>query len=256
MISFDCRRVTGIVVVLATAALICACASSEPPKPTHSALRTIPLGSNVQIIGMQPDIKAPDARTAEETVARGAAATAAEGALFGFEAGFECGPLFIICSPLAAAGTAILGAAFGGVESAMLALPKEKAEAFEQIMYSAVVDVDIPAALVERFKIAGGGLWTMTDAAAPISITLGVEGLYINQGTKDRVVVHLVNSMAIRYGPGPFDTTKRVLFRHSSDQHHIDYWIADDGANFRTAVREAFARNMEDMIRVLEHYTY
>lgn len=204
---------------------------------------------------MQPEIEIPDARTAGETVALGAAGTAIGGAAAGFEAGLECGPYFIICSSLGMVGGAVFGAAFGGVDTASVALPKEKAEAFEQIMYAAVVDVDIPEALVERFRDEGNGLWTMTDAAAAISITLGVEGLYISQRTKDRVVVYLVNSMVVSYGSGPLDTTKRILFSHKSAEHHVDHWIADDGANFRAAVREAFASNMEDMIKLLEKYT-
>jgi len=255
MISVDYQRVTGALIVLATATLICACAGSGPPKPTHSTLRTIPLGSTVQVIGLQPEIEIPDARTAGETVALGAAGTAIGGAAAGFEAGLECGPYFIICSSLGMVGGAVFGAAFGGVDSASVALPKEKAEALEQIMYSAVVHVDIPETLVERFKIEGKGLWTMTDAAAAVSITLGVEGLYISQRTKDRVVVYLVNSMVVSYGSGPLDTTKRILFSHKSAEHHVDHWIADDGANFRAAVREAFASNMEDMIKLLEKYT-
>lgn len=256
MISVDYERVTGIGVVLATAVLICACASTESRKPTHSTLRTIPLGSTVQVIGLQPQIEIPDARTAGETVAMGAAGTAIEGAAAGFEAGLECGPYFVICSALGMAGGAVFGAAVGGIDAGSVALPKEKAEALEQIMYSAVVDVDIPKALVERFKIEAGGLWTMTETAAPISITLGVEGLYISQRTNDRVVVQLTNSMVISYGSGALDTTKRVLFSHASAEHHVDHWIADNGTNFRAGVREAFASNMEDMIKLMVHYTF
>lgn len=251
MISVDYERVTRAVAVLATAVLICACAGSA--SPTHSTLRTIPLGSNVQVIGLQPDIKTPDAKTAGETVAINAAGGAIGGAATGFETGLECGPyFFVICSPLGIVVGAVFGAASGGVDAGSIALPKQKAEALEQIMRSTVVDVDIPKALVERFRIEGGGLWTMTETTAAISITLGVEGLYIGQRTKDRVVVYLVNSMVVSYGSGPLDTTKRILFSYKSDEHHVDYWIAADGANFRAAVREAFANNTEEMIRVLQ----
>ena len=57
-------------------------------------------------------------------------------------------------------------------------------------------------------------------------------------------------------GGGALDTTKRVLFSHASAEHHVDHWIADGGTNFRAAVREAFASNMEDMIKLMVHYTF
>ena len=97
MISVYYKRVTGTLIVLATATLICACAGSGPRQPTHSTLRTIPLGSTVQVIGLQPEIKTPDARTAGETVAMGAAGTAIDGAAAGFEACAETEETIRMC---------------------------------------------------------------------------------------------------------------------------------------------------------------
>ena len=261
MTIIDHNRATGSVALLAATALISACASTS--KPTHATLRSIPLGSSIRVVAVEPEIQTPDAKTAGETVAKGTAGGAAEGAGLGAEAGFmmglECGPLFIICSPIGlvagAAGGAILGAAVGGVGTAMVALPEEKAEALEAVMAATIADLNVSQTLVQEFTDQSHDRWTVTDAEAPTEITLGIEGLFIDQGKDDQLVVKLVNSMVVRYGPGELDTTKRILFTYVSEWHHVDHWIEDDGANFQTAIYEGFTSNMEDMVKVLQQYS-
>ena len=261
MTIIDHNRASGSVALFAATALISACASSS--KPTHASLRSIPLGSSIRVVAVEPEIQTPDAKTAGETVAKGTAGGAVLGAGYGagagFMMGFACGPLFVICSPLGAVGGAasgaIFGAAAGGVNNAMLALPKEKADALEAVMAATIADLSVSQMLVQELREQSNDRWEITDADAPTKITLGIEGLFIDQTKDEQLVVKLVHSMVISYGPGELETTKRILFTYVSEQRHVDYWIENDGANFQTAIYEGFARNMGDMVKVLQVYS-
>ena len=92
-----------------------------------------------------------------------------------------------------AAGGAIFGAAVGGISNAMLALPKEKAEALEIIMAETINDLREPQTLVEQFKIQSNNRWSVTDPGASTELTLGIEELSIDQGKNDMLVVTVVN---------------------------------------------------------------
>lgn len=256
MTSITQKRTPRALAALVAGALIGGCANS----PTHSTLRSIPHGDGIRVVGGESEIEVPNAKSAGETVAGGAAGGAAAGAGYGagagFMMGFACGPLFVVCSPIGVvggvAGGAIFGAAVGGVGSAMTALPKEKAEALETVMAATIVDLGGPRTLVEQFEVQSGDRWTVTDAGVATEITLGIEGLSIDQGKDDALTVKLVNWMVVSYGPGELDTTERVLFTYVSGKHHIDHWIEHDGANFQAVVKEAFAENIADMIKELE----
>ncbi len=255
MTNIKLKRTTHTVALCATAALMSACASN----PTDSRLRSIPPGSSVHLIGAEAEIDTPDAKTTGQSVATGAAGGAAGGAVMGagagFMMGFACGPLFVICSPVGlvggAAGGAIFGAAVGGISNGMLALPKEKAEALESVMTATIDNFSGPQTLVQEFEAQSSGRWSVTDAGAPTEITLGVEGLYIDQGKDDALTVKVVNSMIVSYGPGELDSTQRILFTYVSERHHVDHWIEHDGANFQAVVREGFGSNIADMIEKL-----
>ena len=258
MTSIDQNRTTRSVALLAATALISACAST----PTETTSRSVPLGSDIRVTGIEPDVKTPNAKTAGEAVAGGVVVGAAKAALLGAGAGimmgFGCGPLLEICIPVGAvvglAGGAIFGAVAGGVTNAMRALPKDKAEALEAIMTAMIVDFSGSQKLVEEFKAQSNDRWTLTEAGASTEITLGIEGLFIEQGTKDSLAVKLVTSMVVSHGPGELDTAERILFTYVR-QHHVDYWIEDDGANFKAMIHAAYAANIADMTKVLEGYS-
>ena len=133
MTSIDLNRTTRSVALLTAAALISACASA----PTETASRSVPLGSEIRVTGIEPEVETPNAKTAGEAVAGGAVVGAAGGALIGgaggFMTGFACGPLFVIRGPVGAvvgvAAGAMVGSVAGGVTNAISALPKDKAEA-------------------------------------------------------------------------------------------------------------------------------
>lgn len=256
MTSIDIKRITRSMALLTAVTLTSACVST----PTHSSLRSIPPGEKIHVIATESEVETPDARTGGQNVASGAAGGAAGGAVMGagagFMMGFACGPLFVVCSPAGlvggAAGGAIFGAAVGGISNAMLALPKEKAEALESVMAATIEDFRGSQTLARQFQLQSNDRWSFTDSGATKEITLGIEELSIDQGKNDELIVTVVNSMTVSYGPVELDTSDTVLFTFVSDRHHVDYWLEHDGANFRAVIQEGFTTNIADMISELE----
>ena len=256
MTSIDQRRTTRFLAVLVIAALTSACAGT----PTNTAVQSVPRGDTITVVGVISELETPNARTAGENIAGGAATGAAGGAVMGagagFMMGFACGPLFLVCSPAGlvggAAGGAIFGAAVGGISKAMLALPKEKAEALEILMAETINDLSGSQTLVDEFKMQSDNRWSLLDAGASTEITLGIEEFSIDQGKDDTLVLKIVNSMIVTYGPGEFDTIETILYTYVSGRHHIDHWVENDGANFRAEVHAGFAANIADMINALD----
>ncbi|MCZ6759427.1 MAG: hypothetical protein O7D29_03490, partial [Gemmatimonadetes bacterium] len=87
MTSIDQNRTTRSVALLAATALISACAST----PTETTSRSVPLGSDIRVTGIEPEVETPNAKTAGEAIAGGAVAGAAGGALIGAAGGFMTG---------------------------------------------------------------------------------------------------------------------------------------------------------------------
>jgi len=249
-------RVTLLILALSLAA----CASPPSPPPQYATLQAVPSGASIHVIATQPDIEAPDAQSAGETVGSGAASGAGLGASAGLEAGLQgsiiCGPFIIVCLPLfaisAAAIGAIGGSIVGSIGGAIVALPEEKAQALEVIMSTTLEEMDLAETLENQFARQSGERWTITEAEGNLEITLGLNTLYIEQFSGDNLSLEMSSSMVVRYGPGDSDATKTYLYRYSSERHHVDYWLQDEGGNFRAEVSAAFEDNVGLMIQTLE----
>lgn len=228
----------------------------------RSTLRGIAPGATIHIVGTQPQIKVPDARTAGESVATatalGAIGGAAYGGASGLMMGFECEEMFIICGPVGlvfgAAGGLLIGGGEGGGQAASVALPKEKASKLEVILASLINGGSLPEALVQEFKAQSQQRWNVVDGPASTEIMLGIKYLSIHQTRNDHVMMFVTNTMVLRYGPDPTNTSKRILSTYRSEKRHIDYWIENDGVNLRSEIHAGFAANFGDMIEVLETY--
>lgn len=245
-------RVTLLILALSLAA----CAS----RPQYATLQAVPSGASIHVIATQPDIEAPDAQAAGESVGSGAASGAGLGASAGLEVGLQgsiiCGPFIIVCLPLfaisAAAIGAIGGSIVGSIGGAIVALPEEKAQALEVIMSTTLEEMDLAETLENQFARQSGERWTITEAEGNLEITLGLNTLYIEQFSGDNLSLQMSSSMVVRYGPGDSDATKTYLYRYSSERHHVDYWLQDEGGNFRAEVSAAFEDNVGLMIQTLE----
>lgn len=249
-------RLIHRVMLLILALSLAACAG----QPHYATLRAVPSGASIHVIVTQPDIEAPDAQSAGD-IGRGAASGAGLGAGAGVAAGLEgsvvCGPFIIVCAPLFAisgvvVGT-IAGSIVGSVDAAIVALPEEKAQALEAMMSTTLEEMDLAETLQNEFAQQSGKRWTIAEAEGNLEITLGLNTLYIEQFSDDNLSLQMGCSMVVRYGPGDRDATKTYLYQYASERHHVDYWLRDEGENFRAEVSAAFQENADLMIQTLEH---
>ena len=197
----------------------------------------------------------PDAEDGSESVGRNAAAGAgggaAAGAMVGLEASLDCGVYVLFCAPVfaamgAAVGT-VAGTVYGVSKGAARALPKEKATAVESIIETTLAETNIAGLLEDEFRRNNAGRWRLAAGSSPTTLTIGIDALYLEQATGDELAVELHSFARIRYGAGESDQTKKILFRWSSEKHHVDHWIAEDGRALRSEIARSFAEVTRQM---------
>lgn len=227
------------------------CAST----PNYVPVSSIPAGSRVHLVIELPQVEPPDAEDGSESVGRnvaaGAAGGAAVGAAEGLKASLECGKYVVFCAPVmlivgAAAGT-VAGTTYGVIKGSRLALPAEKAEAIESIINATIAESDFAALIEQDFVRNNAGRWQFATAGAPATVTIGIEALYLKQSTDDNLSIELQSYAQIQYGANASNRTKRILFQKSSDEHHVDHWIADNGAALRTEIVSGIAEVTRQM---------
>ena len=231
--------------------------------PKNTSLRPIPRGSEIRVVVHVPGIVPPDAKDISEAIGEGASAHAAKGfkggASSGFEGSFEaCNVFFFVCAPVFSIAGGVVGAAVGGVvgtvHGANIALPEDRADALETLIQNYLESEHISANLLNEFNRQQNGRWQVVDSETGIVVTLGVETLRFAQFPNDELSIHLTSNLVVRYGPETTDATKRMLLNAESEQHHVDYWIANEGANLKTSLNAIFAENSRQVIAVLSRF--
>ena len=240
-----------IIALLVIAVVTCACASQ--PKPVQ--LTRIPDDTKVLLNVRQADSKLPDASSDGSTYAKnvgaGALAGAGMGAVAGFTMGFACGPAVIICGPIGAMGGAMGGTVFGigmgTFSAASLQLPQEKAESLDVIIASTLQDPDIIDDVSRHFQTAGASRWDFVDEGEEVEIQIVLEGIGLQKHKKDQVTISMAMSLIVRNGIGNDANVEKRAFATTSPPHHIDYWIDEDGDNFRGELLFQASRHAQDM---------
>lgn len=234
--------------------LIAACAGQVPVQPVAA-------GTQIHLTTSAAGIETPDARTAGEMVGRNAAKGAGKGTLggagLGLGASIICGPFIFICAPVMAGGGAaiglVAGSTVGAIDGGMKSLPREKADALQEIISVTFAEQDFAQTLHSEFKQQHANHWTIADGESNLQVALTLDDLDIAQSTQDRLSLQMRVSMIVRHGPGKDDVSDVVYFDYRSPNHHIDYWLADDGQNFRAEISNAFNSNVAKTIRTLKH---
>ncbi|MGK0225077.1 MAG: hypothetical protein ACI9ON_004337, partial [Limisphaerales bacterium] len=209
--------------------------------PKNTPLRPIPRGSEIRVVVNVPGITSPDAKDTGEAVRDGASSYAAqgiaEGASGGVEAAMGCEVLALVCMPVFAIVGGVLGGVAGGVvgsvQGARIALPEDKAGALETLIQNYLENEPIPANLLNEFNRQQNGRWQVVDSETDVVVTLGVEALMFSQFSDNELSIGLTSNLVVRYGPETSDVTKRILLNAESEQHHVDHWIANEGANLK-----------------------
>lgn len=240
--------------LLTMISLITACAGQVAVQPVTA-------GSQIHLITTAADIKTPDVGTAGEMVgknaAKGAGMGAVGGAGLGFGASVACGPFIIICAPIFAGGGAaiglVAGTTVGAIDGGLKSLPREKADALQEIISATFTELDFAQILRSEFGQQQANYWTISDAKGNLQATLTLDDLYIEQLRKDQLSLHMRVSMRVRHGPDKDDLSDPVIYEFRSPDRHVDYWLADDGRNFRADISNAFTINVAKTIRTLKH---
>ncbi len=241
-------------ILLTLISLITACAGKVPVQPVGA-------GTPIHLITSTADIKTPDARTAGEMVGRNAAKGAGMGAVggagLGLGASVICGPFMFLCAPILAGGGAaiglVAGSTVGAVDGGLKSLPRKEAEALQEIIEATFEELDFALTLHSEFEQQQANRWMISDAAGDTQVTLTLDDLDIVQLKKDHVLLQMSVSMIVRQGPDKDNVTDTVNYEYRSRSRHIDYWLADDGRNFRAEILNAFTANVAKAIRTLEY---
>lgn len=236
------------------AIVLAGCAST----PRQAPLTPIPPNSQIRVAINVLDVESPNAWDAGEAVGRGAAAGAGVGfgggAVAGLELSIACGPYFYICASMAvvgAAGAAAVGAVGGSAYGASIALPAEKANALEGLIDEYLSNKNILEIMRNDFAQRQQGRWQLVESSSGPIVTLGVEALGLDQFAGDELMIRMTSFLRVRYGPGEHEVTKRMLVKAQSDRHHVDYWIADSGANLEAELNAVLAENSRQIVAVL-----
>ena len=204
----------------------------------YAQLHPIQQQQAIQVISKKPGVINMDVDGAE-AIAKGMGGGAVGGASLGFIAGFECGPLFVICSPIGMiTGTAVGGIA-GGVVGAVLALPEDKEKALNDVLSSTFQQIQIDQFLMNSFSQKASKIWLLNGHDKEIIVTLKVENFYFTQHSNDELTMRLSASIVVTYPElTKAKNTKRYLYPYSSEQHHVDYWIEKNGHNLHQQINE------------------
>jgi hypothetical protein len=196
-----------------------------------------------------------------ERFAKGALGGTAGGAVVGFGAGFVtgfgCGPLFVLCSPIAAiAGTgvgAVVGGVAGGIHGAVTSLPKEQAEKLNLLLNRTFAEQHLDAVLKDHFISQATPTFTLVENDPHTRVTLTIESLRFQQHSKDELTLHMTVSMRVAYGFDMTQQTKPHVFQHISSRNSVDYWLGAEGNNLMIEFDQGLRNLSGQTVALLEH---
>jgi len=265
-------------VIVMAAALMGACASSGPVNEAATAtvekevpLRALGDGATIRVAGaaVAAESLGADATSAARRRAAGKAAAGTAGAVGGavlgagggLVAGFVfCGPVGIICGPIAAVVGAVGGTAVGGAAAAKAVgrdAPRRKEAArlptaMRDGATAAQTTLSTAQPLVDAFAAHAADRWVI-DAAADSApgIVLGIERFDFSRDSNKRYAMNLVSSMTVVYPGESGGSTLPTLFEFESAQYSVDDWAADDGALIHAEIERALESHADAMARQL-----
>jgi hypothetical protein len=233
--------------------LITACAGQVPVQPVAA-------GTSIQVTTPESRMRNPNAQGGGEAVgkrlAQGAGMGVAGGLAAGLYGSMACGPFFMFCAPVLVGGGAaiglVAGSTAGTISGAIIALPNEKANALDAIIDSTFAEITLSQSLRAEFEEQTAGVWAITDTEQDVRVTIELESFFIEQFKDDNLKLKMTSTMVVTNGIGKSATTKEIPFAYDGGRQHVDYWLENDGENFRIEMEDAFASNVMQMIRLLK----
>lgn len=226
----------------------------------YQELEAQPPGKQVNLVAIAPDIKPPEADSKGELAAKAGAVGAGAGMVVGAGAGLmgsiACGPLIFICAPagliVGAGAGLIVGGVYGTTAGAVAGLPADKAEKLNAYYVEHIGELDLRSELRKAFVNNGGSQWATSGTDPKTDVTLSLDTLYVAQSNGEELMLVVGVGMVVSDGPGKNDRTKTYRYRASSAQQHVDWWLADEGANVRMAFDANMNRIGDQIVRTLE----
>ncbi len=238
------RRALGTARALAGAALLAAltgCATGPAVKPLPEVETVAVEASNPFGVVLRA--------TEGGNVGRATGAGAGGGALMGAAAGLECGPFFVICSPIAAVAGAIGGAVIAGTAEAVTTLPDGQGETLNTVTDDVLNRFDPAGALraaAEDAVRARGKHVARINAEATLSIEINTLDWVIGSGNTVRPRAAV--SATIRWPEGVI--TKN--YSRDGARLTVAEWVADSGVPIEHGLRALFGELAERILRDLD----
>ncbi len=180
----------------------------------------------------------------------GAVGGAAIGTMVGYGAGITaCGPLFLLCSPVAAIGMGAAGAAAGAVEGAELGgegITGDKAAQFNQISIHLLTEDIIQISANDSFYGAVDEHWNI-DANSGNSLKLEIKsfGLSVHQEDVMQIEVKALLTVATE------TINDSLIFTYEGSPRPIDYWLRNNGSNISSEMELAMSEVSKSMVTML-----
>jgi hypothetical protein len=173
----------------------------------------------------------------------GAAVYGAAGAIVGL----SCGPMFFVCSPMAAAAGIVVGGVGGGAMGAAYGgrggISGDKAKRFNEITSQSIDAVSIEMQLHDQFNELATERWNLDNNSAN-TIAISIRSVHFKQHSKERVQLVFDSEMEVDFG----GKTDKFRFKHLGTPQHVDVWLFDDGIRFQWELDAAIENVTDTMI--------
>jgi hypothetical protein len=173
----------------------------------------------------------------------GAALYGASGAVLGL----SCGPMFFVCSPMAAAAGIVVGGVGGGAMGVVYGgtggITGHKAKRFNEITPQLIDAVAIERQLYDQFNELVSESWIL-DSNSPNTVVINIRSVYFKQHSKERVQLVFDSEMEVDFA----GRTDKFRFKHSGTPRHVDDWLSNDGERFQREMDAAIEKVTDTMI--------
>ena len=229
------------------------CASMGPTEtPQFVPIKT---GAEVQLNIEIEGIDNPEVVDTSDLLLAGTGAGAAVGVSVAVQNSILCGPYILICIPILMVPSAAIGAVgggiVGGIEGARISLPSDKAEALEQLVSDYLTAEDLAQQMRIGFAYENKDRWILVDESTHTKVRLGIQSLKFQQFSDDHLLISMTANMIVTQGSVEPTNPRKILFTMKTEEHHVDYWIANEGYNLKHELDWVLAQNAQHMAAIL-----
>jgi len=205
--------------VLLFAAGLAGCASA--PLPSR-----IDEGQALQLVVQSSEAATGQVAIRNRDLGKGASRGTGAGAVVGGLWGLACGPLFWICSPLAAAVVAVPGAAAGTLVGATAALPEGKAAQLRQRLAERSQAHDLRADLLQQLQQRAQARWRLDGQPADWVLTVEFQDITLSSDRDEQIGLQVrVAATLQRLSAPPGSAPPPRIYEFSAAPSSLAVWL-------------------------------